>query len=210
MKKLYVLLCVIALPLILFACDKTAVSETIPETTQTPIYTQRQWTPIYNDHSCGIMAQWADSECASQVDLTTEEIRAILPGKQLDGVTYTGQAHLKKDGSILRVLIWVEKGDAEAFIAIGSDSYHFACCISREPDAESCLCGDLQYKIYEGESILFAEAVCNEYPILINVRADVNETVEADRALFEEILESFSWYEKDEPNLGTFTPSGIK
>ena len=210
MKKMYVLLCAIALSLVLFACDKTTAPATMPETTQTPTYTQRQWTPIYNDHSCGIMAQWADSECASQVDLTTEEIRSILPGKQVDGATYTGQAHLKKDGSILRVLIWVEKGDAEAFIAIGSDSYHFACCISREPDAESCSCGDLQYKIYKGGSILFAETVCNEYPILINVRADVNEDVEVDRPLFEEILESFSWYQKDEPNLETFIPSGAK
>lgn len=221
MKRLYLLICVIAFSLAFFGCAQANG----PETTQTPTYITKQWTPVYNDHSCGIMAQWADSERASQTELTLEEILSVLPGKQLENAAYTGYADLREDGSVIRVLIWVKKGDAEACVAIGNDAFRFACCISREPDAETSLCGGTEYKIYRKDDILFAETVCNEYPVCISVSTktkavDVGETVtmytyvreniEQHRPLFEEILEWFSWYDSDEPDLTVITPAGSK
>lgn len=220
MRKVCFLMCVLILSIAVLGFNKSVS----PEIVQEPTYTQRQWSPIYNDHTCGICAQWADSECASSVELTTEEILSILPGKQLDGATYTGLAFLRENGSVLRVLIWVTKEDQEASIVIGNDSYHYACCISREPDAVSCLCGDLEYKIYCKDDILFAETECNGDTVLVQVRAKVNavdiegtdlktyekEDIEQYKPLFEEILELLSWYETGKPDLSAFVPSGNK
>ena len=220
MKKLFLSICAFALSLAMLGCVHT----TTRKAAQISTYTKRQWTPVYNDHVCGIMSQWVDSECASQKELTTEEMQSVLPGKQVEGAAYTAKADLREDGSVLRLRIWIKKGDAEAFVAIGSDSYRFACCVSREPEAKSSLCGDLQYKIYRKDNILFAETVCNEYPVLISVRADAKavgigengmpieykmEDIELERPLFEEVLEHFSWYDNDEPNLDAIV-SGVK
>lgn len=216
MRKINLLLCVLALSVLLVSC--TAPQTDVPTTTQPPVYTTRHWTPIYNEHTCGILAQWADSECHSTKDLTVDEILSVLPGKRLENATYSGYADFKKDGSVLRLRLRVYKDDLEVYIAMGSKTEFYACCISRDPEAVECSCGDLKYKIYQKDRIVFAETVWNEIPMLISVRAklvptDENgteekvwEDIEKYKPLFEEVLECFSWYGSNEPDFAAITP----
>ena len=220
MRKSCLLFCVLALLMLLMSCAAPQTETQItPATTQPQVYTTRQWIPVYNDHACGVMAQWADRECASTKELTNDEILSALPGKRLENATYSGHADFKKDGSVLRLRLRVYKDDLEVYIAMGSNTEFFACCISRDPKAVECSCGELKYEIYEQDTIVFAETVWNEIPMLISVRAKLvpieedgaerteREDIEKYKPLFEEVLECFSWYGSGEPDFLAITPN---
>ena len=219
MRKIYLLICVFIASVLLVSCG--VPQSDVPTTTLTPVYTTRQWTPFYNGHSCGINMTWLDTERASQRDLSKEEILTVLPGKRPEGVTYSGRADFREDGSVLRVFLWIKKENTEVFVVMGDKASYYACCVSREPEAVACSCGEVEYKLYQNQKHhkLFADTVCGGVPMLILTSAKLikiqhetietleREDIEQHRPLFEDVLECFSWFGENEPNLNSIKPT---
>ena len=189
MKKLCVILLLVIL---LTGCSNVQESE------GSAAITEREWTPIYNSHVCGLQVSWIDTKCAYSEELTAGQIALLLPKKELKNPDVTGVAFFKENDTVLRVILYLRRTDTEISIVMGEDAECFACCWSLEEDAKTSACGDVSYMIYESRRDLLARTTINNLPVFIRL---YSENPQQNKAYFEEILECFSWYPKGEPVL---------
>lgn len=189
MKKLCVIL---LLAILLTGCSNVQESE------GSAAITEREWTPIYNSHVCGLQVSWIDTKCAYSEELTAEQIALLLPKKELKNTDVSAMADFKEDDTVVRVILHLKRADTEISIVMGDDAERSACCWSLEEDAKPSACGDVSYVIYESRLNLLARTTINDLPVYIRL---YSENAQQNKAFFEEILECFSWYPKGEPVL---------
>ena len=189
MKRLCVIL---LLAILLTGCSNVQESE------GSAAITEREWTPIYNSHVCGLQVSWIDTKCAYSEELTAEQIALLLPEKELKNTDISAIADFKEDDTVVRVILHLKRADTEISIVMGEDAERYACCWSLEEDAKPSACGDVSYVIYESRLNLLARTTINDLPVYIRL---YSENAQQNKAFFEEILECFSWYPKGEPVL---------
>lgn len=108
-----------------------------------------------------------------------------------------------EDGTAYQVVLDLDSVDSSVIVYMGEKTELGACCVSREKDAKKSICGDVEYTIYRSERTetsagVMAEAVIHNIPILIRMDS---ENIDEDIAVFEAVLESFSWYTDSRPAL---------
>lgn len=189
MKKLCLAL---LLAVLLAGCGNVQGTET------TDPITEREWTPIYNSHVCGLQVQWSDSLCTCSEELTKEQAALFLPEKEIKDADISAAADFKKDGSVLRVKLFLKRADTDIIVVMGNDAEHSACCLSLEADAKPSVCGDVSYVIYEKDTDLLAQTTIHDLPVTMRLPG---KNTQENKDFFEEVLECFSWYGKGKPTL---------
>lgn len=165
--------------------------------------TPRVWTPVYNAHTCGMTVQVAIPPGSYTKELTDSEMEILLPEKTLLQMSSKGIVTFLEDGTVYQAVLDLDSAGSSVMVYMGEKTELGACCVSREKDAKKSICGDVEYTIYRSEHTetkanVMAEAVINGAPLLIRMDSD---NIDVDIAVFEAVLESFSWYTDSRPAL---------
>lgn len=203
MRRILVLL-ILSLAIILTGCH----SQT-PKATEIPLYREVKqpilWTPVYNDHECGLLVSRGLPEGATQRDLTCEEIAGLAPETILADLETTGYARFLQDGSLFYAVLQMKLGENSATVSLGQAADWNACCMSLcAQDGEVSACGETVYRLYcvehPNEKSFIAYGQLNGEPILVRIDTKNPEQV---RGIFENILKDFAYYRGNNLNLNT-------
>ena len=156
----------------------------------------REWTPVYNEHRCGLMVNPCLSDLRTE-EMTQEEIAKILPLKTLPIDVYKAYAMFEKSGKVYMVVLHIGSPEKYMSVSLGPGSYYSGCCVSFESDAEKSVCGDVDYRLYIDNDNVIAKTTINNIDML--ARTSGKQTLE--KQVFEAVLECFSWYAKGKPEL---------
>ena len=200
MKKLMVCFLLLSVSLCFFACK---VQEATPVSKE-PI----TWTPIYNDHECGVQASRSLPEGVTERKLTENEIKTVVPEALLSKTE--GTAYFFPDGSVYYLCMHIQLGEEYASVCLGRGFDWGGCCLSITNDGaaeKTSLCGNVEYSLFRqerpGSDMLLGTGRLNGIPIL--VRIDTN-MISQQTAEFENILELFARYEGDTLSFSDIKP----
>ena len=171
----------------------------------------RSWTAEYNSERLLVASDRAHIPGYFTKELDAGELASVLPEKTLAGMYCSGTAGFDGEGHIVQVCLQVTTNLSECpvRVVLGDD---LSCCIKPVSDKIS-RCGDVEYAVYrwnsgDGVTEYEARTQIGGIPVLFAMLAPDSAAQQA-QAMFEAVLECFSWYAPGKPDMDAITADSI-
>lgn len=174
-----------------------------------PLYGVRQWVPVYNRYEERVEMDLSRALEAGYFyePVSPDQIGYILPDKQEYGKIQSARAGYFADGSADCVSLQLQAEDETVYVTVGN---YFSCVIYPEEDITQTQCGEQIYKLYRFDlkNTTYLEADTKVNGVQIHFSMNVQDP-ETGTDVFENVLECFSWYGENAPDLDRIQPSRI-
>lgn len=174
----------------------------------TPSLPSTDWAVYYNEPTGSLDAARKYIPGYFTEELSEQKLAAISPAKLADWMTLSGRAGFDGDGNPLEAFLNVSTPlpDTEISIIITKDILFRDYLLLDEP--VSSFCNGVEYRIYQGDTILDADAEIGGY--LFQFVMTLNDApLEQAKETFEQVLECFTYFESGSPDLSAITPEVI-
>ena len=188
---------------------QTSNCDTFPQAVEEPESYERVWTPVYNRYGERVEMDLSRALVAGYFyePVSPDQIGFILPDKQGDWKIQSARAGYFADGSADCVSLQLQAEDETVYVTVGN---YFSCVLYPEENITKTQCGDLEYKLYRFDlkNITYLEADTKVNGVRIHFSMDVQDP-ETGTDAFEKVLECFSWYGENAPDLDRIQPSRV-
>lgn len=188
----------------------------VPDENENVSEPQRTWTVNYNDVTTVLDAERLSIPGYFTEELNELELAAVEPGRKIEWMNYSGNAGFDGEGSLVAVYLRVTTPlpDTVVSVTISETAQVRDHILTDEPVISQC--GGVEYTIYQYDMgsagvLLEADAKINGRFFSFGMTAAGNDpdSLEQAKEAFRQVLECFTYYPEDGPELSAVTAEAI-